>query len=46
MNIHVNIGEAKTRFSELCVAALRREEVIGQNARVPKLLLVRLSRLM
>ncbi len=40
MTIHVNIGEAKTRFSELCAAALRGEEVIVQNAGVPKLKLV------
>ncbi len=37
MTIHVNIGEAKTRFSELCAAALRGEEVIVQKAGVPKL---------
>jgi antitoxin (DNA-binding transcriptional repressor) of toxin-antitoxin stability system len=42
MTIHVNIGEAKTRFSELCAAALRGEEVIVQNAGVPKLRLVAL----
>ncbi len=40
MTIHVNIGEAKTRFSELCAAALRGEDVIVQNAGVPKLRLV------
>ena len=40
MAIHVNIGEAKTRFSELCAAALRGEEVVVQNAGVPKLKLV------
>jgi antitoxin (DNA-binding transcriptional repressor) of toxin-antitoxin stability system len=43
MTIHVNIGEAKTRFSELCAAALRGEEVIVQNAGVPKLKLVPLQ---
>jgi antitoxin (DNA-binding transcriptional repressor) of toxin-antitoxin stability system len=42
MTIHVNIGEAKTRFSELCAAALRGEDVIVQNAGVPKLRLVAL----
>ena len=42
MTIHVNIGEAKARFSELCAAALRGEEVIVQNAGVPKLRLVAL----
>lgn len=40
MTIRVNIGEAKTRFSELCAAALRGEDVIVQNAGVPKLRLV------
>lgn len=40
MTIHVNIGEAKTRFSELCAAALRGEDVIVQKAGVPKLKLV------
>lgn len=40
MTINVNIGEAKTRFSELCAAALRGEEVIVQNAGIPKLKLV------
>ena len=43
MTIHVNIGEAKTRFSELCAAALRGEEVIVQNAGVPKWKLVPLQ---
>jgi prevent-host-death family protein len=43
MTIHVNIGEAKMRFSELCAAALRGEEVIVQNAGVPKLRLVPLE---
>lgn len=40
MGIHVNIGEAKARFSELCAAALRGEDVIVQKAGVPKLKLV------
>lgn len=40
MTIHVNIGEAKTRFSELVAAALRGEEVVVQKAGVPKLKLV------
>lgn len=40
MTIHVNIGEAKTRFSELVAAALRGEEVIVQRAGVPALRLV------
>jgi antitoxin (DNA-binding transcriptional repressor) of toxin-antitoxin stability system len=42
MTIHVNIAEAKSRFSEICAAALRGEEVIVQNAGVPKLRLVAL----
>lgn len=40
MTIHVNIGEAKTRFSELVAAALSGEEVIVQKAGIPKLRLV------
>lgn len=40
MTIHVNIGEAKTRFSELVAAALRGEEVIVQKAGIPALRLV------
>ena len=40
MTIHVNIGEAKTRFSELVAAALAGEEVIVQKAGIPKLRLV------
>lgn len=40
MTIHVNIGEAKTRLSELVAAALRGEEVILQKAGIPKLKLV------
>ena len=35
MAIHVNIGEAKTRLSELLAAAARGEEVIVQKAGVP-----------
>ena len=35
MTIHVNIGEAKTRLSELVAASLRGEEVILQRAGVP-----------
>jgi antitoxin (DNA-binding transcriptional repressor) of toxin-antitoxin stability system len=42
MSINVNIGEAKTRFSEICAAALRGEDVIVQKAGVPKLRLVAL----
>ena len=40
MTIHVNIGEAKTRFSELAARALRGEEVVVQKAGVPMLKLV------
>ena len=40
MSIHVNIGEAKTRLSELVAAALAGEDVILQKAGVPKLMLV------
>ncbi|HEY6816850.1 MAG TPA: type II toxin-antitoxin system prevent-host-death family antitoxin [Croceibacterium sp.] len=36
MTIHVNIGEAKTRLSELVAAVLRGEEVVLQKAGVPK----------
>ena len=35
MTIHVNIGEAKTRLSELLAAAARGEEVIVQKAGMP-----------
>lgn len=40
MTISVNIGEAKTRFSELAARALRGEEVVVQKAGVPMLKLV------
>jgi len=36
MTIHVNIGEAKTRLSELVAAALRGEEVVLNKAGVPQ----------
>ena len=36
MTIHVNIGEAKTRLSELVAAAERGEEVVLQKAGEPK----------
>lgn len=42
MTIHVNIGEAKTRLSELVAAALRGEEVVLQRAGEPKVRLVAL----
>lgn len=35
MTIHVNVGEAKTRFSELLTAAVRGEEVVVNKAGVP-----------
>jgi prevent-host-death family protein len=35
MGIHVNIGEAKTRLSELVAASLRGEEVILSKAGKP-----------
>jgi antitoxin (DNA-binding transcriptional repressor) of toxin-antitoxin stability system len=35
MTIRVNIGQAKTRLSELVEAALRGEEVVLQRAGVP-----------
>ena len=35
MTIHVNIGEAKSRLSELIAAALRGEEVVLARAGVP-----------
>src|SRR5262245_53498401 len=42
MTINVNIGEAKTRLSELVAAALRGEEVVLQKAGEPKVRLVAL----
>lgn len=43
MGIYINIGEAKTRLSELVAAALRGEEVILQKAGQPKVKLVALD---
>ncbi len=40
MTIHVNIGEAKTRFSELAARAMRGEDIVVQKAGVPMLRLV------
>jgi len=40
MTIHVNIGEAKTRLSELVAAALRGEDVVLDKAGEPKVRLV------
>ena len=42
MTIHVNIGEAKTRLSELVSAALRGEDVVLDKAGAPKVRLVAL----
>jgi prevent-host-death family protein len=42
MTIHVNIGEAKARLSELVAASLRGEEVILARAGEPKVRLVAL----
>lgn len=44
MTIHVNIGEAKTRLSELVAAALRGEEVVLQKAGVPQARIVPLPK--
>lgn len=40
MTMHVNIGEAKTRLSELVAAALRGEEVVLDRAGDPQVMLV------
>ena len=40
MTIHVSIGEAQTRLSELVTAALRGEEVVLQKAGEPLVRLV------
>ena len=40
MTIHVNIGEAKTRLSELVAAAVRGEEVVVSKAGEPQVQLV------
>jgi prevent-host-death family protein len=44
MTIHVNIGEAKTRLSELVAAALRGEEVVVDRAGEPQVRLVPVDR--
>jgi prevent-host-death family protein len=43
MTIHVNIGDAKTRLSELVARALEGEEVILQKAGRPVLKLIPLA---
>ena len=40
MTIHVNIGEAKTRLSQLVAAAVRGEEVVLDRAGLPQVRLV------
>ncbi|TMJ19813.1 MAG: type II toxin-antitoxin system prevent-host-death family antitoxin [Alphaproteobacteria bacterium] len=40
MTIHVNIGEAKTRLSQLVAAALRGEEIVLDKAGAPQVMLV------
>jgi len=40
MTIHVNIGQAKTRLSELVAAALRGEEIVLDKAGTPQVKLV------
>lgn len=40
MTIHVNIGDAKTRLSELIAAAVRGEEVVLDRAGQPQVRLV------
>lgn len=40
MTIHVNIGEAKTRLSELVAAAVRGEEVVLAKAGEPQVRLL------
>lgn len=40
MTIHVNIGEAKTRLSELVAAAVRGETVVLDKAGAPQVRLV------
>lgn len=40
MTMHVNVGEAKTRLSELLAAAARGEEIVVNKAGVPYATLV------
>lgn len=40
MTVHVNIGEAKTRLSELVAAAVRGEEIVLDKAGEPQVRLV------
>ncbi len=43
MTIHVNIGEAKTRLSELVAAAVRGEDVVLDRAGQPQVRLVKVD---
>lgn len=43
MTIHVNIGEAKTRLSELVAAAVRGQDVVLDKAGEPQVRLVTVS---
>ncbi len=43
MTIHVNIGEAKTRLSELVAASVRGEEVVLAKAGAPQARIVALQ---
>ncbi|VVT06115.1 Antitoxin [Sphingomonas sp. EC-HK361] len=43
MTIHVNIGEAKTRLSELVAAAVRGEDVVLAKAGEPQVRLIPVS---
>ncbi|WP_375392465.1 type II toxin-antitoxin system Phd/YefM family antitoxin [uncultured Sphingomonas sp.] len=43
MTIHVNIGDAKTRLSELVAAAVRGEEVVLDKAGTPQVRLTPVS---
>lgn len=45
MTIHVNIGDAKTRLSELVAAAVRGEEVVLDKAGAPQVRLVPVEQL-
>lgn len=44
MTIHVTIGEAEKRLSELVAAAVRGEEVVLQEAGAPQVRLVAIAR--
>ena len=44
MTIHVNIGDAQTRLSELVAAAVRGEEVVLEKSGAPQVRLVAIAR--